>query len=37
MTTDQSGHSKGFAFVEFENEASYLASNFVLETDCFLV
>jgi len=24
MTTDQNGHSKGFAFVEFENEARNL-------------
>lgn len=38
MTTDQNGHSKGFAFIEFENEVRNLHPvRRVLDTDGFFI
>jgi len=37
MTTDQGGHSKGFAFVEFENEVRSTCCDLTLETYEYLI
>ena len=37
MTTEPNGHSKGFAFVEFENEVVRYPAYLALEIDIFRV